>query len=232
MIEVKIAAPMACFTRPENKVERVSYPVPTPSAARGVLEAIFWKPEFSYQIETITVLKPIRYQGILRNEVGRRAGSGDPISITDDRQQRNTLALYDVEYVIVARIAPASHATDPVTKYTEQFKRRVEKGQCFSRPYLGCREFACDFEMPTGSESAINETIDLGLMLFDINFRTSSKENKRLDFWQHGAKPPEGSDIQRERKLVSGTATPTFFEATLESGVLRIPQNLYIGGAA
>jgi CRISPR-associated protein Cas5d len=226
LIAVKISATRACFTRPENKVERVSYPVMTPSAARGTLEAIFWKPEFAYRISEIHVLKPIRYQGILRNEVGRRAGSGEPISITDDRQQRNTLALYEVEYVIKAYMVLASHATDPLAKYIEQFERRVAHGQCFSRPYLGCREFACDFEKPNGEEIPISEDRDLGLMLFDISFR-ADKSNKRLDFWQHGKKI---DDTNRERTLVGGTATPLFFDAKLEKGVLRIPQALYEGG--
>src|SRR5688500_5509480 len=133
-LEVKVWAEMACFTRPENKVERVSYPLPTPSAARGVLEAIFWRPEVAYRVREIAVLKPIRYVSFLRNEVELKASSPGGISITDARQQRNTLALYDVAYVIRADMHLRGHTSDDVAKYRDQFRRHVQRGKCFHRP--------------------------------------------------------------------------------------------------
>lgn len=144
-LEVKVWSPMACYTRPESKVERVSYPVPTPSAARGVLEAIFWKPEFSWRVREIVVLKPVRYLSILRNEVEVKAGSGEGISITNSRQQRHTLALRDVSYIIRADIVLRSHADADIAKYREQFRRHVEQGpmlpKAVSRLPGVCRRF-------------------------------------------------------------------------------------------
>jgi CRISPR-associated protein Cas5d len=165
---------MACFTRPENKVERVSYPVPTPSAARGMLEAIFWKPEFQYRVREIAVLQPVKFASILRNEVDGKATGADGLSITDRRQQRHTLLLKDVAYVVRADIVLKPHATDDVAKYREQFRRRVARGQCFQRPYFGCREFAADFAEPDGAETPVADRRDLGLMLFDIGFAKTS----------------------------------------------------------
>ena len=173
-LEVKFWGPMACFTRPENKVERVSYPVPTPSAARGMLEAIFWKPEFQYRVREVAVLQPVKFASILRNEVDGKATGTDGISVTDRRQQRHTLMLKDVAYVVRADVVLKPHATDDVAKYREQFRRRVSRGQCFHRPYLGCREFAADFADLDGTETPINDKRDLGLMLFDIGFAKTS----------------------------------------------------------
>lgn len=227
-LEVKVWGDFACFTRPENKVERVSYPVPTPSGARGVLEAIFWKPEFEWIIREVLVLKPVRYLSILRNEVGIKAvPSSEGISITGNRQQRHALILRDVAYVIRADMRLKRHATDNLTKYREQFQRYVERGQCYHRPYLGCREFACEFAPPDGNEVPHAEVRDenLGLMLFDIAF-TPNPQEKRLTFWQHGSKRAEDSD-KRERSEIAGVATPRFFEARLENGVMRIPPELY-----
>lgn len=199
-LEVKVWAPMACFTRPENKVERVSYPVPTPSAARGVLEAIFWKPEFSYRVREIVVLRPIQYASVLRNEVDGKATGTEGISITERRQQRHTLLLRSVEYIFRADVVLRPHATDDVAKYRDQFRERVKKGRCFQRPYLGCREFAADFEAPDGTETVCAElqgkTLDLGLMLFDLAF------GKSLNI-------------------------PLYFPAELESGVLKVPDIEY-----
>ena len=220
-LEVKVWSPMACYTRPENKVERVSYPVPTPSAARGVLEAIFWKPEFSWRVREIAVLKPIRYLSLLRNEVDSKAGGGQGISITDARQQRHTLALADVAYILRADIVLRSHADADEAKYREQFRRHVEKGRCFQRPFLGCREFAADFAPPDGAERPITDSRDLGLMLFDLVWRRDG--GKAITFVQHGGRVGEG----RERGEASGTATPVFFQAALERGVLRVPDALY-----
>lgn len=201
-LEVRVWGNLACFTRPEMKVERVTYPVPTPSAARGILEAIFWKPEFTWRVEEIVVLNPINYFSILRNEVNSKASqrsakswekNGGGFVATTDRAQRHTLALRDVDYVIRARMELASHANDNPAKYRDQFRRRVRKGRCFSRPYLGCREFAARFAEPTGDEEAIDQTMSLGRMLYDLDYQSD------------------------------GRGTPIFFSAQLENGVLHVP---------
>jgi CRISPR-associated protein Cas5d len=192
----------ACFTRPEMKVERVSYAVPTPSAARGILEAIFWKPQFTWRIEEIWVLNPIRYYSILRNEVNKKASRrsasswekhGGNYIASEDRTQRHTLALRDVDYVIRARIELQPGVNDHPAKYRDQFRRRVRKGRCFSRPYLGCREFAARFAEPTGDERPIPRSDALGRMLYDLEYRAD------------------------------GRGTPHFFRARLDNGILRVP---------
>ena len=185
----------ACFTRPEMKVERVSYDVMTPSAARAILEAILWKPAIVWHITKIEVLEPIKWASVRRNEVGKTAGSS-PICIEDHRQQRAGLFLKNVKYRIYAwfeflpqekrkqqdRREPFWADNDEKTqyekgdeteaKYAAMFERRAKKGQCFHRPYLGCREFACDFRLVTHVEpllEKINPDNDLGWMLYDIN---------------------------------------------------------------
>src|SRR5262249_37571464 len=156
-------------------VERVSYSVMTPSAARGVLEAIFWKPEFRWVVRAIVVLKPIRHFSIVRNEVNHiaspasaqswpRTGGGYFADKQENRAQRHTLGLREVAYIIRADVAIKAHATDDVAKYRDQFRRRVDRGQCYHRPYLGCREFAADFGPVDDSEAAIDHTDDLGRM--------------------------------------------------------------------
>jgi len=209
-LEVKVWSEFACFTRPEMKAERMSYPVMTPSAARGVLEAIFWKPEFVWQVREIWVLNNIRHFSILRNEVNHKAvvstakrwagkGGGYFADDTDNRAQRHTLALRDVAYLIKADVVLKPHATDDIAKYRDQFRRRMNRGQCYHRPYLGCREFAASFGPPDGTEMPIELTDDLGRILFDLDYE------------------PDGS----------GRGKPRFFHAKLESGVLRIPPELY-----
>src|SRR6266566_682904 len=131
-VSVKVWGAFACFTRPELKAERVSYPVMTPSAARGVLEAVFWKPEFAWRVREIWVLKEIRRFSVLRNEVNHREWK---------TMQRHTLALRDVAYLIRADIAVKPGVGEDPAKYRDQFRRRAERGQCYHRPYLGCREF-------------------------------------------------------------------------------------------
>jgi len=177
----------ACFTRPEMKVERVSYDAMTPSAARGVLEAIYWKPEIRWVVERIRVLSPIRFTNLRRNEVGAKASAAKakqvmktgvgPLGIyVDDpkvRQQRAATILRDVSYLIEARFEVLG-GQDPSPKHYEMFKRRAEKGQCFHRPYLGCREFDCQFawhegDPPRGAYSDEPEH-DLGFMLHGIDF--------------------------------------------------------------
>lgn len=203
-LAVKVWGEFACFTRPEMKVERVSYPVMTPSAARGVLEAIFWKPEFSWRVEEIWVLKEIRYFSILRNEVNSRASeraaaawerSGGGYDASADRTQRHTLALRDVAYVIRAQMALKPGVEQHPAKYRDQFRRRVQDGRCFARPYLGCREFAAEFGPLDGTERPIERTEDLGPMLLDLVYEPNR----------------------------SGRGTPRFFDARLERGVLRVP---------
>lgn len=184
-IKLKVWGDFACFTRPEMKVERVSYDVITPSAARGILEAIHWKPAISWKIDRLHVLNPVRFENIRRNEVGAKASArnarvamnagsleGLHLNVDEHRQQRATLALRNVAYVIEAHFDMTDKAgDDSPAKHFEMFKRRAEKGQCFHRPALGVREFAADFEwvdeVPT---SALIGRQDLGWMLYDIDF--------------------------------------------------------------
>ncbi|RCG31477.1 type I-C CRISPR-associated protein Cas5 [Sphaerisporangium album] len=176
---MEVQAPYACFTRPEFKTERLSYPVMTPSAAKGVLEAIFWKPEFSYRIEQIEVLQPIRWMSIRRNEVSSmltvgwiREAMSDPSLRFDaeaDRDQRNMVCLRDVAYRIHAQVRLRPHATDPDAKYRDQFRRRVERGSSYSQPFLGVREFSASFHPPT-PRSPIPHDEQLGVMLHSIRY--------------------------------------------------------------
>lgn len=235
-LEVKVWGEFACFTRPEFGVERVSYEVMTPSAARGVLEAIFWKPEFRWRVREIKVLptakrdpdgQPItepehrvKHYSILRNEMNSvqtmtRAKSGDPYYADDDRAQRHTLCLRDVAYVIKADIELEPHATDNVAKYRDQFRRRVKRGQCFTQPYLGTREFSAYFGLPD-DEEPMDYTDDLGLVLFDVVFERAEKG--AVKYAAHGA---------NGREYVSGDAKPVFFPARIERGVIEVPQELY-----
>lgn len=179
---------MACFTRPEFKVERVSYDIITPSAARAIFEAILFKRyAMRWQVTKIEVLNPIKWTSIRRNEVGAVA-SKNPIIIEDKRQQKNTLALRDVRYRIWAKLvfipvkdrpkeAFAKHQPgndENPMKYYQMFERRASQGQCFTQPYLGTREFAASWRMvDTEKESltpAISETKDLGIMLYDMDY--------------------------------------------------------------
>jgi CRISPR-associated protein Cas5d len=177
----------ACFTRPEMKVERVSYDVITPSAARGILEAIYWKPEIRWVIDRITVLNPIRFSSVRRNEVSEKIseataakvmkeGSGDlSLQITEFRQQRAALLLRDVDYIIEAHFTIQS-GPENAAKHLDQFNRRARTGACFTRPYLGCREFAAHFALLEDTQgapsvdSSLSGERDLGWMLHDINF--------------------------------------------------------------
>ncbi len=199
-LTVKVWGPMACFTRPEMKVERVSYPVPTASAARGVLEAIFWRPQFAWQVQEVAVLRPIRYVSLLRNEVKSKANINEVkkrklFDITQRRTQRHTLALRDVAYIIKGRVQVAEDCDDPPPKFRDQFRRRVQRGQCFTRPYLGCREFAAAFGPVQGDEEPIGASRDLGRMLLDLDYADDS-----------------------------GRGEPVFFEAHLVDGVVRYPE--------
>ena len=205
---LEVTGPFACFTRPEMKVERVSYDVITPSAARAVFESILWKPAIRWRVQRIEVLRPIRFINLRRNEVSAvvstrnvqqamAAGSGTlGLYIEDERQQRAGYFLRDVAYRIHADLALALGCTEPLVKYTEMFTRRARKGQCVNQPYLGCREFAADFRLVTADTlpaPAIEDTRELGWMLHDLDFSNPT-------------------DPQ-----------PRFFNAKMERGVVQVP---------
>ncbi|MGA7672774.1 MAG: type I-C CRISPR-associated protein Cas5c [Nitrolancea sp.] len=211
-LEVKVWGDLACFTRPEMKVERVSYALMTPSAARGACEAIFWRPAISWEILEIAVLNPIKYASFMRNEVNSRASErvaagwqahGGGYDASADRAQRHTLALRDVAYLIRAQIRLNPGVSDDIAKFRDQFRRRVRNGRCFSTPYLGCREFSAFFAEPDGSEQPIDRTEDLGPMLLDLDYATDG----------------------------SGAGSPIFFDARIERGILKVPSRP-TGGAA
>lgn len=191
-IKLRVWGEYACFTRPEMKVERVSYDVITPSAARGILEAIYWKPEIRWVVDRIHVLNPVRFENIRRNEVTEKIlltqtkksmkDGITPLQLFIDetkpsgelkyRQQRASLVLKNVDYVIEAHFEFSEDTVDKDPgKHLAIFERRVKKGQCFHRPYFGCREFPVKFawcdEVPI---SALRGERDLGYMLYDIDF--------------------------------------------------------------
>lgn len=206
---LKVWGRNACFTRPEMKVERVSYDVMTPSAARGVLEAILWRPAIRWLVEQIDVLSPISWESVRRNEVGSvmspRTGG---IFVEDQRQQRAGLFLREVAYTIHARFEMTNKAgpADNMVKFQEMFLRRAEKGQCFHRPYLGCREFAADFELVRLNDplpELIAETRNLGWMLYDIQ-HDNRADKGHVHFCNDGCRP-------------------SFFRAELKNGVMLVP---------
>jgi CRISPR-associated protein Cas5d len=220
---LEVRGDFACFTRPEMKVERVSYDVITPSAARAIFEAIFWKPAIRWQVRKIEVLQPIRWTSVRRNEVAKIASAGSEGIFVDDgntRQQRAGLFLRDVAYRLHAElifIPPPERAkilrpvpddlVDPREmvdwakdenpgKYNGMFERRARKGQCFNQPYLGCREFSCAFRLVEETESVlppIEASPDLGFMIYDMDFR----------------KPDDPQ--------------PMFFRARMDHGVIDVP---------
>lgn len=217
-VRLLVSGDLACFTRPEMKVERVSYDVMTPSAARGILEAIYWKPAIRWIVEAIDVLKPIRFQSIRRNEVGHKApvasirkamNSGDigdlALIVEDDRQQRAATVLVDVGYVIRARFETTAKAgpDDNEGKHIDSFNRRARKGQCFHQPCLGTREFPARFRLIEPGEAlppTIEETRDLGFMLFDIDHpgdRSSLFFRARLNKGVLRVPPPDSPEIRR-----------------------------------
>ncbi|MER6175443.1 type I-C CRISPR-associated protein Cas5c [Streptosporangium sp. NPDC001681] len=213
---MEVSGDFACFTRPELKTERVSYPVMTPSAARGVLEAVFWKPEFSYRIVRIEVLKPIRWFSIRRNEVTEapslstvlKEGSRYHFHTSDKRDQRNTVALRDVAYRIHATMRLKEHATDPVAKYRDQFRRRLARGACFTHPYLGTREFSCtDFGPPDPATPPITRSEELGVMLLDIDQSGPTPRSLWFTAWLRDGiveVPQEGiHDPARDASIIS-----------------------------
>lgn len=223
---LKVWGDYACFTRPELKVERLSYLVPTPSAVRGIFEAILFKPQFRWHPRLISVLKPIQFIALRRNEVqgkistknveaamaGRKPLEPLLADAMDEegsgRTQRQTMALRDVEYILEAaiRLTPAADpAQDSVAKYREMFLRRAEKGQCFHQPAFGCREFVAHFTPPDGDAEPVDDTRDLGLMLYDI-----------FDYDGPVRRVESEGDLVASRRL-------SLFEAKLEKGIVRIP---------
>lgn len=206
-IQIETWGPYACFTRPEMKTERVSYEMMTPSAARGLIESVFWHPGLHYEILKIYVLAPIRHTNLRRNEVksivsasnvrtAANGGGGDlVIYTTQDIQQRAALVLQDVHYVIEARFSMTAKAapSDNPGKFQDILRRRLARGQSYGTPYLGCREFPAAFrEWPGGEIPAIPLSQDLGYMLYDLDY----------------------SDPKQIR--------PLFFHAELKNGVLDV----------
>ncbi len=206
-IKVEVWGDYACFSRPEMKVERVSYDVMTPSAARGLLESIFWHPGLRWVIDKIYVLSPIKMTNIKRNEVKAKILAGNVksamaggrtellLSTSDEIQQRSALVLQKVRYVISAHFEITQNAaqSDNPGKFQDIIKRRLRKGQCYHQPYFGCREFPAAFREWQGGEiPTIDESRDLGFMLWDMDYS-------------------DRTDIR-----------PQFFRAKLEKGVLHL----------
>jgi len=214
---IKVGGDYACFTNPGLKVERCTYPVMTPAAARGVLEAIYWKPQFRWEIREIKVLKPIKQISIMRNEIEDRQDK-KPIVIERKRQQRANLILKTVEYVITAEIV-LKDGVNNIIGYDDQFKRKLEGGQCHHTPYLGTREFAAWFEPATGVEEPdeLIRIFSLGQMLFDTAYRESD-ERKEIDFHRHKGE---------EKRVARGYAHALFFDATIKDNVLTVPRDKY-----
>lgn len=207
MIQLEVWGPYALFSRPELKVEKVSYDVPTPSAARGIVEAVYFHPGLRWHIDRIYVLNLISFTSIRRNEVlskisarnVRQAAQGGRqelyLAAPQEIVQRSSLLLQDVHYVIEAHFEMTSKAapSDNPGKFQDIVTRRMEKGQCYTTPYLGCREFSASFRRWAGGPiKTIKETRDLGLMLYDFDY----------------------TDPQN--------ITPTYFRAKLENGILNV----------
>jgi len=210
-VKVEVWGDYACFTRPEMKVERVSYDVITPSAARGLIEAIYWHPGLKWQVDRIYVMNPIRFTNIRRNEVKSKipasniqaamSGNGKPLFLdtSSDIQQRAAMVLKEVHYVIEAHFTMTDQAneSDNPGKFQDTIRRRLQRGQCYHQPYFGCREFPASFRpyeagsIPISPELKGRE-IDLGYMLYDMDYG-------------------DPSDIQ-----------PIFFRGRLENGVLDL----------
>ena len=208
-VKVEVWGDYACFSRPEMKVERVSYDMITPSAARGILEAIYWHPGMKWRIDRIYVLSPIRFMNIRRNEVQSvisarnvrtvMTGGSQPLWIDTgkDIQQRAAMVLRDVHYVIEAHfeMTPRALAGDNPGKFQDIMKRRLSRGQCYHQPYFGCREFPVSFRQYEKDEiiTAYNDQDkDLGFMLYDLDY----------------------SDLQE--------IEPMFFRAVMKNGVLDL----------
>lgn len=226
-VKLHVWGDFACFTRPELKAERFTYDVITPSAARGILEAIYWKPQMRWIIDRIHVLRPIRFMQIRRNELAVKmpkpkaellqGGMGNVgINIEDVRQQRAATVLSSVGYVIEAHIELLScdenSEVDSATKHLEMFRRRAARGQCFHQPYFGNREFPVDFillengDMPASELPKEQQNRHLGMMLHDIDYV-----------------PDKKGKIVSSNDGLRCSAHPRFFMAELRDGVLDVP---------
>ncbi|MFI1995336.1 type I-C CRISPR-associated protein Cas5c [Actinoplanes sp. NPDC020271] len=200
-VVVQVAGEAALFSRPELKVERVSYPVMTPTAAVGVLEAIFWKPEMRFQVVAIEVLRPIRQFSVRRNETTDVAALADAIrggrrvDTAAHRDQRNAVCLRDVAYRIHAHIHVKPHSGRPPAAYRDQFRRRVSRGACFQQPFLGAREFSADFSDPDDTPRLTDLNQEAGIMLHSIH------------------RDPAGKPRMH------------WFAASIKQGVLAVPDN-------
>ncbi len=207
-VAVKVWGEFACFTRPEFGVERVSYPTMTPTAAVGLLDAIFWKPEFRWRVAAIDTLHPVRWLQVRRNEItGRQTeriatswaeGYDEGFDAAEHRTQRAGLLLADVAYVIYAHVAMRPGVDAHPAKYRDQLRRRVSRGQCFERPYLGCREFSAQFADPDPDDVPFPWDEDLGPMIHSVY---------------------AGSDDHRSPAI----AAPLFFDAHVHAGRLAVP---------
>lgn len=202
-VVMQVWGPGACFTQPGLSAERVSYPVMTPTAAMGVLKAVYWKPEFEYRIEQIEVLAPIKQFTLRRNETTDVVSLADAVTgqrrvdTAVHRAQRNALCLKDVAYRIFAQLDRFPHADKPEAAYRDQFRRRVEKGQCFSQPFLGTREFPAYFGKPD-DRSPIEVSAELGVVLHSIDYTSVPRRSR-------------------------------WFQAQLDSGVMRVPREGFTG---
>lgn len=215
---VEITGEYACFSRPELKVERVSYDIITPSAARGILEAVFWRPAICYVIDEIRVCNPIKFDNIRRNEVNSKASiRKESIFTSEDRTQRSAVVLKDVKYIITAHFEavteklnlpnkPYGEISDTLAdgtfnhgKFADIISRRLRKGQCFHQPYLGTREFPAKIRLIEDSvlSHGIKEDKDFGLMLYDIEF------------------------VKDENDIVE-KFIPTYFRAIMKQGVINL----------
>ena len=247
-VHLRVWGDWACFTRPEMKVERVSYPVMTPSAARGILEAVFWEPQVCYCVAAIRVVRRGLWASIRRNEVqsvvslrnvGQWMVQPEKVSLIEagggapDGTQRNMLALQEVEYIISAELLTtplADRSTDTPMKYVAEFKRRAQQGKCFHRPALGMRELAADFEWVDDPQAALEQRStelgtswrqpveDLGLMLYDVFSPPARAKGFR---WK---RPDElGARLKKNTpRFVGELAQPRacFFRARIEDSTL------------
>jgi CRISPR-associated protein Cas5d len=232
---VEIRGDYACFSRPELKVERVSYEVITPSAARGVLEAVMWKPAIRYIIDEIAVCSSIRFENIRRNEVNSKASAGKPyIAAADDRAQRASMVLRNVQYVVTAHFEPVpgnlnlpnkpdGETSDTLEdgsfnhgKFADMLARRLRKGQHHHQPYLGTREFPAKVRLIEDGEdppAPIGEDRDFGLMLYDIDYVKHKEKVKGKD--ESGKKTEVEVDVLDE-------FVPTYFRAKMQGGVIDL----------
>lgn len=208
---IRAKGPLAIFTRPEFKSERFSYPCITPSAARGLVEAVLWKPAIAWHVSKIQILSPIKWTSFRRNEVSTKASAPSKSIITNggpapylhadrDRAMRNTVALSNVEYAITLHFTMTSRAgsDDNINKFHEMFVRRMSKGQHFQQPYFGCRECIAELELIEKQPATIPDTKDLGIMLWDIDYKGSQKDDRSI---------------------------PIFFHAMMKNGTIIVPEN-------